>query len=338
MMHALIFRLCCLFLICRITYQTEYSCDSKAPCGCSQFPVVANARIVNGENAGRNTLSWAVSIKIQANEGYYQCGGTIIDDSYIITAAHCVDFIRNPSDISVYAGSLHVFDGVVRSASEIHVHPYYDDQRNRNDIALLKLDRALDLSNDNLSKICLPSTVATSGEYPIAGTSLLAAGWGDKWSEGPSSTTLQQVTIQAVGAQTTYCQHIIEDPTVQLCAGTMPGSEKDTCQGDSGGPLMMFNANQTWELVGIISYGRDCAVPDYPGVYTRVTSYLEWINTTIPYTPTSPTTLTTTLPTTSPTQTTATKQTTTTVFDNSSSSIGISTSLFLSMMLFLFKY
>ncbi|CAF1059349.1 unnamed protein product [Adineta steineri] len=342
MMHALVFRLCYLFLFCRITYQTEYSCDSKAPCGCSQFPVVTNARILNGENAGRNILSWAVSLQIHKNGGSYRCGGTIIDELYIMTAAHCVESIRNPSDISVYAGSLDVYDGVARSASEIHLHPYYDEVRHRNDITLLKLDRALDLSSNDLAKICLPSAVATSEEYPIAGTSLLAAGWGDKWSHGPSSTTLQQVTIQAVGAQTTYCQHIIEDPTVQFCAGTMPGSEKDTCQGDSGGPLMMFNSNQTWELVGIISYGRDCAVPNYPGVYTRVTSYLEWINTTIPYTPTSPTTrtttLTTTLPTTPPTQTTATKQTTTTLFDNSSSSIDINTSLFLSILLFLFKY
>ncbi|CAF4132589.1 unnamed protein product, partial [Adineta steineri] len=217
-------------------------------------------------------------------------------------------------------------------------HPYYDEVRHRNDIALLKLDRALDLSSNDLAKICLPSAVATSEEYPIAGTSLLTAGWGTLYSNGPASPTLRQVTIQAVGAQTTYCQNIIKDPTVQLCAGIMPGGGKDSCQGDSGGPLMMFNSNKTWELVGVVSYGNYCALANYPGVYTRLTSYLEWINTTIPYTPTSPTTLTTTLPTTPPTQTTATKQTTTTVFDNSSSSIGINTSLFLSIILFLFKY
>ncbi|CAF0787824.1 unnamed protein product [Adineta steineri] len=257
-----------------------YSCDSKASCGCSQFPVVTSARIVNGENAGRNTLSWTVSLRIREDGASYRCGGTIIDEFYVMTAAHCVDTIRNPSDISVYAGSLDVYDGVLRSASEIHLHPSYDKPRHRNDIALLKLDRALDLSSSNLAKICLPSAAATSGEYPVAGASLLTAGWGTKWSDGPTSTTLEQVTIQAVGAQTTYCQNIIKDPTVQLCAGTMPGGGKDTCQGDSGGPLMMFNSNQTWELIGVLSYGRGCGLPDYPGVYTRVTSYLEWVRAT----------------------------------------------------------
>ncbi|CAF1125085.1 unnamed protein product [Adineta steineri] len=224
-------------------------------------------------------------------------------------AAHCVDSVQNPSNISVYAGSIDVYDDVVRSVSEIHLHPY----------------RVLDLSSNDLAKICLLSAVATSEEYPIARTSLLTAGWGDKWSTGPSSTTLRQVTIQAVGAQTTYCQNIINDPTVQLCAGIMPGGGKDSCQGDSGGPLMMFNSNQTWELVSVVSYGNRYTLPNHPSVNTRITSYLEWIKTIIPNTSipsTTPTTspwITTTTKAITPssaTQTAATKQTTTTVVDN----------------------
>ena len=222
MMDTPILRLFCLFLIIPTTYQASYSCDPNAPCGCSQYSVTANARIVDGEDARRNTWSWAVSLEL----GDYLCGGTIIDEYYVVTAAHCVDHNFWPSDITVYAGSLTVGQGIQRGVSEFYSHPYYDKTRNTFDIAILKLDRPLDLSSTDLAKICLPKAVSTSEEYPTAGTSLLTVGWGTLWSGGPISQTLQQVTVQAVRAQTTYCQNIIKNPTLQFCAGIMPDGGK----------------------------------------------------------------------------------------------------------------
>ncbi|CAF0921615.1 unnamed protein product [Adineta steineri] len=351
MMDGLIFCLFCLFSIFQATHQTSYPCDPNASCGCSQFPVNAYARIVNGEDAGYNTWSWAVSLEV----GDYLCGGTIIDESYIVTAAHCLDHNLRPSDIKVHAGSLKVMEGTQRSVSQFYMHPSYNKAEHTNDIALIKLDRPLDLSNRDLAKICLPKIASTSEEYPVASTPLLTVGWGTLSSGGDISRTLQQVTVRAVGAETTYCQYVIKNPMLQLCAGIMPAGGKDTCQGDSGGPLMMFNSKQEWELVGVVSYGKGCGLPRFPGVYTRVSSYLDWINQTIQHN--SPTIISTPWPTTKPTtqmpspvtttektstfpakSTTVNTQTTTDIVENSSNSIKINICFFVITLLFLFNY
>ena len=215
-----------LFCFIRTTYQTTYFCAPNAPCGCSQLPVSANARIVDGENAGPRTWSWAVSLNIDG----YICGGTIIHPSFIVTAAHCLDHDIQPSDITIYAGTLSIKGGIMRTASRIYSHPRYNKLLHTNDIALLKINVPLDLSSLDLAKICLPNIVSTSEEYPAPDTSLMTVGWGTLY-EGASSASqlLQQVTVQAVGSQTTYCQSVIKDTTLQFCAGIMPEGGKGKC-------------------------------------------------------------------------------------------------------------
>ncbi|UJR18147.1 hypothetical protein I4U23_005047 [Adineta vaga] len=279
MISGQLFCLLYLFSIIQSVYLATYSCDPHASCGCSQFPVNTNKniRIVGRENAGFNTLSWTVAIP----QGEDLCGGAIIHESFVLSAAHCFKSNLLLSNLTIYAGSLKYRDGIKKTVSRVYLYPNYTITGFVNDIALLELTTPLNLSDVNLAKICLTNITSTVGEYPPAGTSLLAAGWGTLSSGGPFPDTLQQVTIQAVGAQTSYCESIITDPIIQLCAGTMPHGGKDTCQGDSGGPLIMFNSNQQWELVGVVSYGQGCALPKLPGVYTRASSYIKWINTII---------------------------------------------------------
>ena len=222
------FRQCCLIALLSLVqnaYQITYVCDSTAQCGCSQNPVAANVRIVNGEEAGLNTWSWAVSLHIDGGI----CGGTIIDPYFVVTAAHCLRPATQPEDITIYAGTLIIDQGITRKASRIYSHPDYDAFLVANDIALLKVDRPFDLSSGELARICLPSVAFPSEEYPAPNTSLVIVGWGSVSEGGSVSRRLRQVTIQAVGSKTAYCKKTIKNPMLQFCAGTMPEGGKGEC-------------------------------------------------------------------------------------------------------------
>ncbi|CAF0761316.1 unnamed protein product [Didymodactylos carnosus] len=256
---------------------TAYYCDSKyEPCGCSKNPAVLS-RIVGGENADADTWGWIVQLSLP-NDGL--CGGTILSDSWIVTAAHCT-YGSSASDINITAASLLLTqtDGVqIRTLSAIYQHPDYDNETVQNDISLLKLSSPLNMTSSALAKICLPKMTSTC--YPPDGLTLVAIGWGrlSSASTYPASNELQQVTLISVPYADSRCRSTVSDTTTQLCAAA-PG--KDTCQGDSGGPLMFFS-NSRWELVGIVSYGiGSCANASFAGVYTRVSAYLSWINVTM---------------------------------------------------------
>jgi secreted trypsin-like serine protease len=212
-----------LFSLIQNAYQATYLCDADAPCGCSQNSVTSNARIVNGEEAGLHTWSWAVSLNVDGGI----CGGTIIDPYFVVTAAHCLDPTTQPRDITIYAGTLIIDQGITRTASRIYSHSDYNARLHTNDIALLKVDKPFDLSSVELAEICLPGVFSSTEEYPAPDTSLLTVGWGTLYEGAASaSRALQQVTVQAVGSEVSYCQGVIKDPTLQFCAGTMPQGGK----------------------------------------------------------------------------------------------------------------
>ncbi|CAF4010081.1 unnamed protein product [Rotaria sordida] len=264
-----------LLTITQPTYQVLYSCNSSVACGCSSNPV-SIGRIVGGEAAGVSTWSWTVSILI--GNGYL-CGGSIMSNSWIITAAHCVDTGFDLS-VTIYAGSNKQWFGTqVRTVSQIILHPYYNKTTFINDIALLKLASPLNMSDHNVNRICMPlvsSTILASVQWPAVDTTVVAVGWGRLSEGGSSATSLQQVTLQTIDYLASTCTSVISDEKVQFCAG-VPGNTKDACQGDSGGPLMMFTSSNQWVLVGLTSSGIGCARARYSGIYTRVAVYKDWI-------------------------------------------------------------
>ena len=209
-----------LFSITR-TQQKTYHCDSNAPCGCSLNPV-STLQTINREPASMNTWSWATSLEI----GKHLCGGAIISDSYIMTAAHCVRRAR-VSDITVYVGSINIFEGQPRSVSRIYVHPqYYEDRFRRyvlNDIALLKLSTSLNMTDRTLAKICLPSSNLILRDK----SDVIAIGWGTLTEEDNiASQTLRQVTLNVISSNTDWCKSIARNMTTQFCAGIMPSGRK----------------------------------------------------------------------------------------------------------------
>lgn len=261
--------------VIRSSHQTVYSCNLNASCGCSRNSTTVS-RIVGGEPANSSTWTWAVSISI-ANS--YLCGGSIISPTFVITAAHCV-YGYQESPITVYAGSTVRWSGTQsRTVSEVFVHAGFESTTYVNDIALLKLDSPLDITDPNLGLLCLPSvnqSILSNSEWPPVGTNVVAIGWGRLSESGSLPTRLQQVTLEIVDHEASTCTPVIGDWRFQLCAG-VPGGGKDSCQGDSGGPLMMMLGDR-WTLIGLVSSGIGCARPEYAGVYSRVAAYENWIN------------------------------------------------------------
>ncbi|CAF1104718.1 unnamed protein product [Rotaria sordida] len=270
-----------LLTILQLKNQIIDSCNHNAPCGCSNKSRL-DSKIVGGQYARIETWSWVVSLHIQNR---FRCAGSIISNSWILTAAHCFSIINNlgdnifrihPSDITVHAGSNHRSEkNQLRKVTDIIFHPNFDQSNFINDIALLKLSLPLHMTDNILTKICLPNI--SLKEYPPVDSSLVAVGWGRLWEKGPESSTLQQVILKTIDYQNFTCYPLIYDRFKQFCAG-VENSTKDTCQGDSGGPLMMFTSSKQWVIVGLTSFGHGCAQPGFSGVYTRITTYLDWIN------------------------------------------------------------
>ena len=252
-------------------------------------------QIVGGGPAAITDVPWQVGL-LSAGEGptweRQSCGGSIISAEWILTAAHCVVPDPGASLTTTDPDSLIVLSGTAQLAEEnpspglqsevraIIAHPQYNDETKANDIALIRLKTPLTLGPTQQA-IPLPALPS----WPANGTDALISGWGNTNSSGPSNypTQLQKATIEVIGGPSSATCGDYDagdyDPTQMLCAG-IPGSGGiDTCQGDSGGPLAVA-VDGTYYLAGVVSWGRGCAQPGYPGIYARVTSYTSWIAST----------------------------------------------------------
>ncbi|CAF3847745.1 unnamed protein product [Adineta steineri] len=281
MIHSFSITFLIAFIYCNqyLVQATVFSCNTTVSCGCSRFNANINARIVGGEPAANHSWGWAVSVRDFF--GGNICGGTILSRYYVLTAAHCVaDMILSPALSSIVVGtdSLNSSEGKIIISSKIFIHPNYNSKTKENDIAILYLSIPIDFHDVNVAKICLP-LVSKSEQfrYPIIKKPVVAIGWGLTSYDGDTSNFLRQVTVKTVQNNEKTCKNLIRNVNLQFCAG-VTGGGKDTCQGDSGGPLMYYSeSEQIWILAGITSYGFKCALPNYAGVYTRVSVYIDWI-------------------------------------------------------------
>jgi hypothetical protein len=236
--------------------------------------------IVGGTNTTIEANPWQVSL--QSASGSHFCGGSVINENWILTAQHCVNSggtISTPGRVVAGITSRSETTGQVRSVAQVVVYPGYVDANVGKDVALLRLSSPLDLSGTKVKAIGIVTAADASAGVTNPGVVSRVTGWGTLSSGGSTlPNTLQTVDVNIVSNASAQSSYPSETIGADQLAAAAPG--KDSCQGDSGGPLTVMKGT-TRVLAGVVSWGYGCADSRYPGMYARVSSFESWINSTI---------------------------------------------------------
>ncbi|XP_043738407.1 ovochymase-1-like [Cervus elaphus] len=238
-------------------------------------------RIAGGIEACPHCWPWQVGLRFLGN---HQCGGAIINSIWILTAAHCVQSKNNPLFWTVLAGdhdrTLKESTEQVRRAKHIVMHEDFDTRSYDSDIALIQLSSALEF-NSVVRPVCLPHSLEPLFSSEIC----VVTGWGSVSKEGGLASRLQQIQVpvleREVCERTYYSAHLGGISEKMICAGFAASGGKDVGQGDSGGPLVCKHEKGPFVLYGIASWGAGCGQPRKPGVFARVSGFLDWIQSKI---------------------------------------------------------
>lgn len=231
-------------------------------------------KIVGGRPTTTVKWPWAVAIsELLADNSLRQfCGGSVVGDRWVLTAAHCQ--VRSSDIIIIGRSDLTTNEGNVFNVKRVIEHCNFDRDTFDSDFSLVELEPQ---SGVSLQPVALVDRGEPSAQ---PGTDATIVGWGRLQPGGSTSNTLQEVTVPIKSnaqCEQSYPNAITDN---MLCAGREEGGQ-DSCQGDSGGPLMVKDSDGEWKQAGIVSWGEGCAEPDKFGVYSRVGRFLPWINDTM---------------------------------------------------------
>nr|XP_032526309.1 serine protease snake-like isoform X1 [Danaus plexippus plexippus]XP_032526310.1 serine protease snake-like isoform X1 [Danaus plexippus plexippus] len=276
-------------------YQEKY----VYPCLDSPLPGQAKARanyctwsseglIVNGENASRGEFPHMALLGFGTRKIEWKCGGTIISERFVLTAAHCTKTAIRGSVTKIKIGILKSSepdtDFNVYNVFKIHVHENYHSPLKYNDIALLETDREM-LLGPEAFPACLNDGTEVSD-------TVIVSGWGQtSTTRRIMSDVLQKAYLKNFDESECHSYHEVYshrnmpdgiDSETQICFGNK-NNASDTCGGDSGGPAQIKHPKVycMYLVMGVTSFGRSCGLQGAPGVYTRVSHFLPWIERTV---------------------------------------------------------
>lgn len=275
-------------LICLGGCSDAESLTALSPDTTGEIP--STSTIVGGDPAGLlNEYPFMVSLRTQNN--FHFCGGTLLNDRTVLTAAHCIDSdgpdginpASEPEDIFVAVGRYLRLSAAPQNVAVVDIvsHPDFVGDTGfpfnyDSDVALLELAQP----QPSVPKV----TLINNESLIVAGTTSTAVGWGILRERGLfSPIRLQEVDVPVVDnaeCRALYDQagfrFTAESITANMVCAGFPQGGQDACQGDSGGPLLASQGGQL-QQIGITSFGEGCARPNRPGVYTNVLNFVDWI-------------------------------------------------------------
>ncbi|XP_063416940.1 chymotrypsin-like serine proteinase [Mytilus trossulus] len=234
------------------------------------------SKIVGGSNADISDYPWQVSLQLRSSGSWYHiCGGSIINNNWVVTAAHCVDG-SSTNNLRIAAGMTLLSDTsrTVRTLNRVIMHPSYSGSAAGypNDIALLELSQSLSFGA-NIDAIAVPST------QDFTGSRCFLSGWGRLTGSGSSPNNLQDVEMTVISnSECSTRWSSVSGASINSGHICILESGKSACSGDSGGPMTCYSGNTPY-LAGATSWGISTCSGSFPSVYARLTSFRSWIST-----------------------------------------------------------
>ncbi|NXO00088.1 OVCH2 protein, partial [Rhinopomastus cyanomelas] len=244
----------------------------------SNQPRFIFSRIVGGEEAVPHSWPWQVSVQVSDE---HVCGGAVLTKEWVVTAAHCLRSKESYRHLWTVVTGIHDLrekeNRQERSVKQYIIHPSFNTTTMDSDIALLQLAEPLEF-NHYVRPVCLPAEEEVLQPSQVC----VVTGWGAQGGDREKGNKLHQLEVPILVLDVCQSYYINVPSKVtqrMICAGFPLEEGKDSCTGDSGGPLVCPSEDNSgfYTLRGITSWGLGCGRKNYPGVYTNVGVFVDWI-------------------------------------------------------------